>query len=124
MPPCFPRSDQLQRLFAAGQRASGDLQLHVELEQVEVGAGDIGDDCGDHRLAIVVAGEQVSPRRFRRAAQPAPDISFERDEVDSDAAECPVLREALEEGEVRQPRKSAPSSRRRCRQRWGTGRPG
>ena len=64
----FPRSDQLQRLFAAGQRASGDLELHVALEQVEVGPGDISDHCGDHRLAIVVAGEELSPRGLRCAS--------------------------------------------------------
>ena len=84
----LPEPEQLGSL-------SGDLQLHVQLEQVEVRAGDIADQRGDHRLAIVVAGKQVSPGRFRRAAQPAPDISLERDEVDRHTAECPVLREAL-----------------------------
>jgi hypothetical protein len=91
----LPQSDQLERVFAGSQCAPCDLQLHVQLEQVEVGAGDVADECGGQRLAILVAGEQVSPRRFCRAAQPAPDINFEREKVESHGPECPSLVGAL-----------------------------
>ena len=36
-PPCCRIRIRLQRLLASGQRAPGDLQLHVQFEQIEVG---------------------------------------------------------------------------------------
>ena len=76
----------MQRLLADCQRALRDRQLLVQGEQVEVLARDVADERRHHRFAVVIAGKQVGPRGFGRAAQPPPHVHLERDQVESDHA--------------------------------------
>ena len=84
----FPVSDELQRALAGGQRAPGNLQLHVQFEQAEVCGGYIAHESRDYSLSILFCKEQIRSRRFGRPPQPAPGVNFKGEQVKKDAAEC------------------------------------
>ena len=95
----FSISDQVQRILARGQRALGDRQLRVQFEQVEVGACDVAHQSRDHGFAVFLGGEQVGPCGLRRVSQPAPNVGFEREEIERQAAEGAPLFEARRQRE-------------------------
>ena len=84
----LPHLDQAERIFARRQRVPGNLQLHVQLEQVEVCGGYIAHESRDYSLSILFCKEQIRSRRFGRPPQPAPGVNFKGEQVKKDAAEC------------------------------------
>ena len=69
---------QIQRGLARRERAPCDVRLPVELEQVEVGLGEIADQRGQHRPAVLLAREELRARRLRGPPKPPPQVHLER----------------------------------------------
>jgi hypothetical protein len=93
----LPHLDQAERIFAVRQRAPGNFQLHVQLEQAEVRGGHIAHESRDNGLSILFRKEQISSGRFGRAPQAAPGVNFKGEQVKQNAAECSFLFEAERE---------------------------
>ncbi len=64
------------RLFPGFERPPCDIELHVELQQIEVGLGHAADELENHGTTAFLACEQVSPSRLVRPADTAPDVEF------------------------------------------------
>src|SRR5689334_8997540 len=56
-----------------------DFQFQVQLPQLEVGAGYVADQGGDHTPSRFLAREILSASRFRQTPDPAPDVEFPSD---------------------------------------------
>ena len=60
------------RLFPRLERPPGDIQLHVELQQLEISLGHQADQLQNHRASIFLLRKQLGPRRLVRAPDAAP----------------------------------------------------
>src|SRR6266436_7162949 len=63
------------------------IQFLVQFAQGEIGCRDVAHERREHRLARIVRGKHLGPRRFGGAAQPAPHIDFERHQIEQDTAD-------------------------------------
>ena len=91
-PPRLARLRQVERLLARFQRSVGNLQLIVQLAQRQVSGGHIADQRGDHGLAVFLRAQKIRTRGFGGAAQLAPEIHFEREQVERRRSEIAILR--------------------------------
>src|SRR2546430_596221 len=67
------------RLFPGQNRAFGNLQLHVELEEVEIRLGHSAHQLEYHGPPVPFTGEQVRASGFIGPTNPAPDINLPRE---------------------------------------------
>ena len=68
--------DQLERTLAAFHRAAGNREALIEVFQVDVGAGDGGDEGGLDAVALGFGGQQVRAGGLVVATDAAPEIGF------------------------------------------------
>ncbi len=58
------------------ERPAADFELEIELPEVEIGLGDVGDQGDQHAALSLLGGKEDSGRRFRFAPNPAEDIQL------------------------------------------------
>ncbi len=102
-----PGLHQVDRLRARTHRAPGDLQRQVQRAQRQVGLADVRDQRRHDRVARVLGGEQLGPRRFGVALELAPEVDL------PGRAEPDLRHEAV----VRGCRAAGPNPSSRCRAR-------
>ncbi len=67
------RLGQLQRFFARGQSALGNVEFEIEFAKLKISGGHVGDQRGVHFLARPIAGQQIA-----RAPLRSPGDTFPR----------------------------------------------
>ena len=68
----------------------GDLELHVERQQLEVRLGQVADQRQPHAAPGVLGGQEVRPRRLVRATDAPPDVELPRrgERAEEEVASC------------------------------------
>ncbi|MCG3163404.1 MAG: hypothetical protein JMDDDDMK_04810 [Acidobacteria bacterium] len=78
-------ADQAQRFLTGRERPLRNLKLRVQFEQVEIGGRDVAHEGRNDGFAVLVRGEQIGARGFGSAAQPAPNVNLEREQIERDS---------------------------------------
>ena len=79
----------------------------VEFTQREVGCSDVADQRRDDGFAVFLRAQKIGARGLGGAPQPAPDVDFERQQLQRGRSEIAILR--------RQKLPAAAASRRRAK---------
>ena len=66
------RLDETERFLAGSQSLPGDLQLHIQLEQIEVSGGDVAHDRRHHGSAVFFSGQQIGAMSAIETRFPGP----------------------------------------------------
>ena len=67
---------QIVRPLIRPRTVPGDLQLHVEREQLEVRLGQVTDQRQPHAAPRILGGEQRGAGRLVRTADATPDVEL------------------------------------------------